>query len=43
MFSSLAIALCGGLLIGLAASLLLVVNGRIAGISGIISDRKSVV
>ncbi|WP_281213115.1 YeeE/YedE family protein [Shewanella insulae] len=37
MFSSLAIALCGGLLIGLAASLLLVVNGRIAGISGIIS------
>ncbi|ASJ95730.1 MULTISPECIES: YeeE/YedE family protein [Shewanella] len=36
MFSSLAIALCGGLLIGLAASLLLVVNGRIAGISGII-------
>lgn len=37
MFSSLAIALCGGLLIGLAASLLLVVNGRIAGISGILS------
>lgn len=36
MFSSLSIALCGGLLIGLAASLLLVVNGRIAGISGIV-------
>ena len=37
MFSSFAIAVCGGLLIGLAASLLMVVNGRIAGVSGIIS------
>ena len=29
-------ALCGGLLIGLAASVLLLFNGRIAGISGIV-------
>jgi uncharacterized membrane protein YedE/YeeE len=30
-------ALCGGMLIGLAASLLLWMNGRIAGISGIVA------
>ena len=29
-------ALCGGLLIGLSASVLLLLNGRIAGISGIV-------
>jgi uncharacterized membrane protein YedE/YeeE len=32
-----AIALCGGMLIGLAASLLLLGNGRIAGISGMVA------
>ncbi|MGB7250183.1 MAG: YeeE/YedE family protein [Phormidesmis sp.] len=30
-------ALCGGILIGLSATLLLLFNGRIAGISGIVS------
>lgn len=34
---NLAIALAGGLLIGLSATLLLLCNGRIAGISGIVS------
>ncbi len=32
------IALCGGLLIGLAAAAMLVGNGRIAGISGIVAS-----
>lgn len=31
------IALCGGMLIGLSATLLLLCNGRIAGISGIVN------
>ncbi|MEO0885855.1 MAG: YeeE/YedE family protein [Cyanobacteria bacterium J06648_10] len=34
---NLAIALAGGILIGLSATLLLLCNGRIAGISGIVS------
>ncbi|WP_110457313.1 YeeE/YedE family protein [Shewanella algidipiscicola] len=37
MFSSYVIALCGGVLVGLGAILLLLLNGRIAGISGILS------
>ena len=37
MFSSFAPALFGGLLVGLGAILLLLLNGRIAGISGILS------
>jgi len=35
---SLLLPLCGGLLIGLAAALLLVLDGRIAGISGIVGE-----
>lgn len=35
--TSIALALFGGILIGLAATLLLAMNGRIAGISGIVS------
>lgn len=35
MMESIALALLGGSLIGLAASLMLVFNGRVTGISGI--------
>lgn len=39
--SALWLALCGGVLIGLAASMLLLFNGRIAGVSGIVNGLAS--
>ena len=38
MIESITMATAGGVLIGLAASLLLLANGRIAGISGIVGE-----
>ena len=37
------LSLFGGILIGLAAVILMAFNGRIAGMTGILSNRKSVV